>query len=491
MAIFHSHVQVISRGKGKSAVAAAAYRAGETITNEHDGTTHDYTRKGGIVHTEILLPGHAPIEYSDRAVLWNAVEKIEKADNSQLARELDIALPVELTREQYISLAREYVKLTFVAVGMCADLCVHDKGDGNPHAHIMLTMRPFNKDKSWGDKQKKEYVLDKNGEKIYDPKKRQYKCKSIPTTDWNEQTKAEQWRAAWADAVNTVLERQGTAERVDHRSYERQGIEQLPTVHMGVAAMQMERKGIATERGNRNREIAHANGLLSGILAKLKQLKDWLKEIIAPTTPPTFADIVRGILDGSERRTNCGSKAAERLLDFLQENNIATLPELREKVAEMNTRFFDIRGSLKFYEGRLKTLDEHIRQGEIYMAHQELYAQYQQVKPRKQPKFYESHRADLMLFEAAKRYLDAHYIKPGFPIQVWKEKRTELAAEHGKVYREYAELKSEAMEVDSIRHAAVQIVREINSKERQRKPQPRTLERQDCRKKSSDFSLSF
>jgi len=134
-------------GKGKSAVAAA-YRAGEKITNEYDGIEHDYTRKGGIVHAEILLPDHAPEEYADRTVLWNAVEKIERAKNSQLAREIEISLPVELSKEQNIFLARYYVNRNFVDEGMCADLCIHDKNDGNPHAHILLTMRPFNEDKT-------------------------------------------------------------------------------------------------------------------------------------------------------------------------------------------------------------------------------------------------------------------------------------------------------------------------------------------------------
>ncbi len=134
IAIYHCTIKVISRGKGKSAVAAA-YRAGEKITNQYDGETHDYTRKGGVVHTEILLPDHAPAAFSDRAVLWNEVEKIEKAKNAQLAREIEIALPRELTREQSISLVREYVKRHFVAAGMCADICLHDTG-GNPHAHI-------------------------------------------------------------------------------------------------------------------------------------------------------------------------------------------------------------------------------------------------------------------------------------------------------------------------------------------------------------------
>ena len=150
MAIYHLSIKIISRGKcGKSSVAAAAYRAADKIRNDYDGVTHDYTRKRGVVHTEILLPDNAPPEYADRAVLWNAVEKIEKAKNSQLAREIELALPVELTKEQNIFLVREYVKRYFVAQGMCADIAIHDTGGGNPHAHVLLTMRPFNEDKTW------------------------------------------------------------------------------------------------------------------------------------------------------------------------------------------------------------------------------------------------------------------------------------------------------------------------------------------------------
>jgi hypothetical protein len=152
IAIYHCSIRIITRGKGKSAVAAAAYRAGERIINEFDGKTHDYTRKGGVVHKEILLPDNAPSEYTERSVLWNSVERIEKASNSQLAREIEIALPVELSMEQNISLAKEYCLKNFVDKGMCADICIHDKGDGKYHAHIMLTIRPLNEDKTWGAK---------------------------------------------------------------------------------------------------------------------------------------------------------------------------------------------------------------------------------------------------------------------------------------------------------------------------------------------------
>ena len=289
MAIYHCSIKITSRGKGKSAVAAAAYRAGEKIINEYDGMTHDYFQKGGIVHTEILLPECAPVEYSERAVLWNAVEKIEKTKNAQLAREIELALPAELAMEQNITLACDYVREHFVSAGMCADICIHDKKDGNPHAHVMLTMRPFEPDGTWGVKSRKEYVLDDNGERIK-LKSGEFKSYKVSAVDWNEPTKAEEWRAAWAQSVNAVLEKQGVDERVDHRSFERQGIEQIPTVHIGVAATQMERKGIVTERGNQNREISRMNQIIFAIKIKLKQFKDWLKETITPTADTTISE---------------------------------------------------------------------------------------------------------------------------------------------------------------------------------------------------------
>ena len=166
IAIYHWNIGIVSRGKGKSAVAAAAYRSGEKLTNEWDGMTHDYTRKGGVVHTEIMLPPHAPPSFSDRSTLWNSVELYEKAGNAQLAREIDAALPIELSREEQIRLVREYCSSQFVSRGMCVDYAIHDTDSGNPHCHIMLTMRPLDERGTWAAKSKKEYDLDENGERM-------------------------------------------------------------------------------------------------------------------------------------------------------------------------------------------------------------------------------------------------------------------------------------------------------------------------------------
>ena len=149
----HIPVSIIKRSAGRSAVAAAAYRSGTKLTNEWDGMTHDYTRKGGIVHAEIMLPAYAPPEFADRSILWNSVEQIEKARDSQLAREIEAALPRELSREQQLALVRSYVKDNFVDKGMCADFAIHDKGTGNPHVHIMLTLRPLKENGQWVSRQ--------------------------------------------------------------------------------------------------------------------------------------------------------------------------------------------------------------------------------------------------------------------------------------------------------------------------------------------------
>jgi len=462
IAIYHCSIKIISRDKGKSAVAAAAYRAGETITNEYDGITHDYTRKGGVVHTEILLSDNAPAEYSDRAVLWNAVEKIEKAKNSQLAREIELALPVELTLLQNKSLVREYVKKHFTQQGMCADIAIHDTGGGNPHAHIMLTMRPFTEEKTWGDKQKKEYILDSQGEKIYDKKKRSYKCKSVPTTDWNEQTKAEEWRSGWADSVNRYLEKLNHSERVDHRSYERQSIEQIPTVHLGVAAFQMEK------RGNLNREIEVTNQRLWQLKARIAKLQNWLKEESENIAPLTLADVIQGILSRREQQGGSGYyqsignlKAAAKMFNFLQENQIMDMAGLDDCFGGMIGRQQDIQDELKPIDRRLKTLDEHIRHSGNYKGYRG------QKALDTTNEYYETYRNEITMYDNAEKYLrdvlQKHFDPKKLPpITKWKAERDKLTAERNKLNQRYISLKDEVKEAEKIRKSVDTIMREEN-----------------------------
>ena len=234
MVIYHCSIQIISRSAGRSAVAAASYRSGSRMYEAETGIIHDFTRKMEVVYSEIDLPPQAPAEYSDRETLWNAVHAVEKNKNAQLAREIEVALPVEFSKERQVEVLRDYVQTNFVDKGMCADWSIHDKGTGNPHAHIMLTMRPISENGKWAPKERKEYALDKNGERIplIDKKtgeqklgkrnEKLWKRATVQTNDWNDKNKAEEWRKSWADTCNRYLEPEM---QIDHRSYKRQHLE--------------------------------------------------------------------------------------------------------------------------------------------------------------------------------------------------------------------------------------------------------------------------
>lgn len=283
MSIYHCSIKMISKGKGQSAVSSAAYRAAEILLDEQTGQVSDFSKKSGIVFSQILLPDEAPKCFTDRQTLWNSVMEIEKAKNAQVAREIELALPVEFNRGQQITVLQNYVKSNFVDNGMCADFSIHDKGDGNPHAHIMLTVRSLLPDGTWAPKSRKIYALDENGEKIYNKAKRQYKCRKENWNDWNDKSNAEIWRMSWADNLNPLLEKLNT-ETVDHRSFERQGIDNIPTIHEGYIARKIEEQGGVSERCEKNREIQQQNALIQTlilILHKLKdeyeKLRDWVK----------------------------------------------------------------------------------------------------------------------------------------------------------------------------------------------------------------------
>ena len=307
MSIYHCSIKIISRSGGRTAVASAAYRAGEKLRNEETGLIHDFTKKRGVILNEIMLPEHAPERYRNREILWNEVQKIEKRSDAQFAREVEVALPAEMNREDQISCVRSYVTDNFVSKGMIADWALHDTGNGNPHAHIMLTMRGIDDHEKWLQKQKTVFAnsRDKEGRPIYDPRLPSYDPKdkegtsqyripvldsegnqktrirkgkgteylwekiTIPSNDWNEHSNAEIWRASWADHCNRYLDREN---RIDHRSYARQGIDLEPTIHEGIVARDMEKNGKTAERCQINREIRERNSLL-------KQLKDVAVEL--------------------------------------------------------------------------------------------------------------------------------------------------------------------------------------------------------------------
>lgn len=465
MAIYHLCIKIISRGKGKSAVAASAYRSGEKIKNEYDGIVHDFTRKGGIAHTEILLPQNAPQEFSDRGTLWNSVEKIEKSKNSQLAREIEVALPKELDREKQINLVREYVKENFVKVGMCADIALHDKNDGNPHCHILLTMRPLNEDTTWGAKSKKEYILDENGEKVK-LKNGNYKTRKINTTDWNEQDKAEEWRKAWADITNKYLEENSIQDKVDHRSYQRQGIEQIPTIHLGVSATQMEKKGIATDRGNINREIKHQNAILREISRRIKVLLNWIRGIgigkeekrehenTKSTLPlkENLQSIFENLIRKNADNNNADLEKYIESYQLLKEKNITSLFELKESITDLRDKNYKTTRALKDTEKKIDEKTQLIDQSEKYLKNKDTYKAYTKTKKSRQKDFYNEHRAELILFESAKRYLKDHLGESKtLAISKWKSELATLKKEKKSIYNQILEIREEVEQAEKVK----------------------------------------
>lgn len=241
MAIFHLHASIISRKTGRSSVAAAAYRSGEKLVDERTGEIHDYTKKRGIYDSAILAPDYAPEWVYDRESLWNVVESVEKRHDAQLARDIDLALPTELSHFQKRSLVHEFFQRECVDRGMIADINLHDFNSKNPHAHVLLSMR-YLTEAGFGNKNR----------------------------EWNEREFLQQLRADWSDAVNLALARAGHQERIDHRSLEAQGIERIPQIHLGPNVCQMELKGIQTERGDRARAIDEANRQIQSLEIQLK-----------------------------------------------------------------------------------------------------------------------------------------------------------------------------------------------------------------------------
>ena len=326
LAIFHCQIKIISRGKGKTATAAAAYRSGTKIVDDEFGETHDYTRKGGVVFSEILLCVNAPSKYSDRQTLWNEVQKIEKQKNAQLCREVEVALPIEFPRDEQIEVVREYIKKNFTDKGMIADWSLHDKSDGNPHAHILLTMRPLKQNGEWGAKRKDSYAFDDNGNRIpvIDPKtgkqkigargRKMWERISIQSTDWNDQTKAEEWRKSWADICNEHLKGQA---HIDHRSYARQGKEQLPMLHESYAARKIVKRGgysyiveynEQVRKFNRERELIDKG--IAKVQNELKQLEQEKDDIQKGQKKNEFN---RRIADLLERRSRTVNQSGERV----------------------------------------------------------------------------------------------------------------------------------------------------------------------------------
>lgn len=285
MAIYHLSIKTISRGGGKSAVASASYRSGEKLHDDEQGRTFFY-QKSEVAYSEIILCKNAPQEYAEREKLWNAVEAKESASNARLAREFEIALPKELSLEENIKLAHEYAQ-TLADEGMCVDFSIHNK-EGNPHIHLMATVRSIDENGQWTAKSRKVYDLDENGEKIpiIDKKtkqqkvdkdgRKQWKNHKEDYNDWNNQEKVEEWRERWEQTANKYLTPE---QQIDHRSLKEQGLDRIPTIHEGYASRQIAKRGESAERVEYNAEIKSNNQELDEITRQMNVLQQLIAVI--------------------------------------------------------------------------------------------------------------------------------------------------------------------------------------------------------------------
>ena len=395
----HNEISIVQRSHRQSAVAAAAYQSGEKLFCEYDQQVKHYPEKRGIVHNEILLPANAPLEYTDRNTLWNAAEAVEKQWNSQLARRWVLSIPREIPPDQYAALVRDFCRQQFVSKGMCVDFAIHDKGDGNPHAHVMLTMRAMDERGKWLPKSRKVYELDKNGERIKLPSGR-WKSHKEDTVDWNDRKYGEIWRHEWEVIQNRYLEANNRPERVDLRSYERQGLDIIPTVHEGAAVRQMEKRGIQTNIGNLNREIKAANSLMKSIRQLIKNLKGWIAElsekrnellaqkaaeeaVFLPNLLMKYMEIRKAERSswtraGQSRGTSKDLKAVSEALSYLQRKGLSTVEDLENFIETSGKSAADYRKQMKPKETRSNVIkgmvyDDKKAAGErLLLARQEM-----------------------------------------------------------------------------------------------------------------------
>lgn len=479
MPVPHLNIKIVKRSEGKSAVAGAAYQAGEKLFSEYDQKMKNYTFKKEVVYTEIMLPSNAPPEYADRATLWNSAEEVETQWNSQLARRFVIALPREVPLEMCPQMMQEYCQEYFVSKGMCCDFAIHDPDPPghNPHCHIMLTMRAIDENGKWMPKSRKVYDLDENGERIRLPSGR-WKCHKENTVDWNEQYHAEEWRHGWEVIQNKYLELVGSAERVDMRSYERQGLDIIPTVHMGAAVSALECKGIETNIGNLNRDIKAANRMMNAIRSTIKNLQNWITDIME-ATKEAFAEmeadkknaflnlavLLRDYMNlrkaersdwsryGQQKGTMDDLKAVSQAMIYLKDHELFTLEDLDTALQGVNEKARTINADMKKASARMKIITGIQNAVADCQTHKAVHDKYLKIGWKvRQAAFAESHKDELDRFNKAFRYLKKQGVDLNVNLDALQTEYDTLKATHAELAGQLATVKEELQPMKDIRY---------------------------------------
>jgi len=500
MPVPHLEIRIVQRSKGSSAVAGAAYQAGEKLFSEYDQKSKDHRRKQPeVLYTEIMFPANAPPEYADRATLWNAVEEVEKQWNSQLARRFILALPREVPTEMYPQMMQEYCREHFVSKGMCCDFAIHDPDPPghNPHCHIMLTMRAIDENGKWLPKSRKVYDLDENGERIKLPSGN-WKSHKEDTVDWNEQYHAEEWRHGWELVQNKYLELAGSPERVDMRSYERQGLDKIPTVHMGAAVCALEHKGIETNIGNLNRDIKAANRMMNAIRSTIQNLRNWIADIVEATkeafaeteaqaknTSPDLVLLLRDYLNlrkaersdwsryGQQKGTTDDLKAVSKAIIYLKEHELFTLEDLDSTLQGMSEKAKGIHADMKKASARMKVITGIQNAVADCQTHKAVHDKYLKIGWKtRQAAFAESHKDELDSFNKAFRYLKKQGVDLNVNLDSLQAEYDKLKATHTELARQLAAAKEELQPMKDIRYWVSKVLTPEQS-EVEKKPEPK------------------
>ena len=482
----HTHVDIVARSKGASVIAKAAYNARDKLQDEYYGKTHDYSKKEDLVFSKIFLPEHIPKEFSNREYLWNEVEKIEKSKNSQLARNLLFELPRELNEQDRIKLISEFIEENFTSKGMIADCSIHNPmasdHEEQPHAHILLTLREMDSEGKWKPKCRKEYILDENGEKIK-LKSGNYKSRKVNLNDWNEPDKAKEWRENFSKKANEYLERNNIQKRIDPRTFEEQGREELPQIHLGTSSYQMEKKGIQTERGNQNRKIIALNLEFRKLKEELSKLTSWIGSLLGSLQVKydeykqekkeeyenkaelfnlyEYISIYYDLQGEKARKLNpyaSNKKIGADLRRFskariyLKDNNLKTIADLQEKISTLQSQNKKISQDIKAKNTRIENLKKCFTCADIIKDNKQVFEEWNS-KSLFKDSFYNSHKDEIDKYKRARAILEKITGLSAIKIKDWKKEIQSLESEISKLNRQSQKIKEEYESINHIKYA--------------------------------------
>ena len=406
---------------GHSAVEQSGYICREKMYSEYDGQTYYPKYAEDLVHNEVLLPENAPEEYKDPAKLWNSVEMAEKGKEAQLARTWRIELPNQWTYQFAIMFVRMLCERLFVSKGMCVQFAIHDsendKGQRNLHCHIMMTLRNLDEQGKWMPKQRKVYLRDENGERIpvTDKKtgqqkvdkqnRKQWKCTTEKTNDWDNKENGKLWRKELADAINAANAELGlTEDHWEHRSFKEQGLDIIPQIHLGEKASAMERAGIHTIRGDINRDIIARNAIIMNAKAMVEQAKKELEEIkaipvaavkVVKAIRNEIIDVIRAVAERNKNRLTLPimkgefiGKISDRtvLLDksnmeaYVQRKGWTTFAEMEAERKTVKVQYDQLDTDKTDISNRMSYLQKLLDMYEKYEPYQKIYSEYWKLK---------------------------------------------------------------------------------------------------------------